>query len=59
MDLPFPFGGAEHPGEGREQMWENWEVSTIRVLDVRFPNNSFKKKKLIQFLRKAQNNPSS
>jgi hypothetical protein len=44
MDLPFPFGGAEHPGEGREQMWENWEVSTIRVLDVRFPNNSLKKK---------------
>lgn len=51
-------GGAERP-RGGEQTWENWEVSTIRVLDVRFPKNQLKKKKWIQFLRKAQNNPSS
>lgn len=43
MDLLFPFlgrGSKSHRGEG--QTWEDHEVSTIGVHDVRFQNNYIK-----------------
>lgn len=36
-------GGRREVMEEERWTWEDWEVSKIRVHDVRFPNNQLKK----------------